>query len=466
MRAISQRKNGDENNVKDFTQKLPPISALDENQAVAKQSLTQFKKENPTNATKTETYDPSDLRNTFKAISLLAHLRSMSLANHLQQNARQQDEDGLADIEHKSQKQNDLMDNRYNSTGKSHLNMDDISGIDNFTLEFRKFIEESANGALRRNPRYSYLYEPISLAYAQNAFEAGMNSNKEDRIKNELKTNEMTNVENSPQFVNSSDFKRTQNLQRKTRQGRSSPEILQNEKPPASSNTSAEHHNVGKNVFEGQLTGNSTDETMSSGNFSEFVNGTYRKIRRTKITRYRIIDGKKVPVETRYDEELVLKTEKHDESDDDYFPEEKNVPAENSNLNIQEFEFKIDRKGDNMNDDTDQDDIKEVSILSNNHEQKIVYAAKSVEEEEEEEPKMSEYDIEENVPKIDFKKKCMNFKFNNLFRKVLFAKILFKAEKRLKKFSLICDPLPEKSIRIKGFTLTCNKHKASLLGHF
>uniref|UniRef100_A0A1I8ECP9 Uncharacterized protein n=1 Tax=Wuchereria bancrofti TaxID=6293 RepID=A0A1I8ECP9_WUCBA len=450
--AISQKNENDEKYVKSFIQKLPAMLALGENQAVNRQT-------NPENATRTEIYDPSNLRNIFKAVSLLAYLHSMSLANRSQTNIREHDEgynkeNGLIDIRNeiaKFQKQNNIMNDQHNNTKKRHLNAENISEIDNFTLELKKLIEETSD-AVRRNPRYSHLIDPLSLTYAQNEFEAEMNSNLRDEIKKALKTNETMDVGNSSEFDNNSDFRRAQKSMIKSRQGREAEVIKKKTVMKTTLNTTVDGANI-----KGQLTGNFTNETMSIINY--FVNGTYvRKVikKKKKIIEEKqpVITGKKVtamnkqpdslsistkddnlatniPDEQKITENIidettsagnhsefssgsyirrVVKTKRidSDQSDNDVGPERKDTTDKKSDLKIQESQIEADYSDndDVIDDPADQNDIREVSILSNGRKEKIIYASKPVEQEEESE--ISESDLQQNVLNTDFKKAKSN----------------------------------------------------------
>ncbi|VDN83533.1 unnamed protein product [Brugia pahangi] len=425
--------------------------AFGENQAVDRQT-------NPENATRVELYDPSNLRNIFKAVSLLAYLHSMSLANRSQANTRQHDEgynkeDGLTHFRNeiaKFQKQNNIMNDQLNSRKKQHLNAENISEINNFTLELKKLIEETSD-AVRRNPQYSHLIDPLSLTYAQNEFEDGMNSNLRDEIKKELKTNETMNIGNSSEFDNNSDFRTAQKSMIKSRQGREAEVIRKKTVVKTTLNTTMDGANI-----KGQLTGNFSNETMSIINY--FANGTYfRKIikKKKKIIQEKqpVITEKKVTAMNKQpdslstsakdnnlatstsDEQITENTvdettsgENHfefssgspqdegyrvtepkgidsDQSDSDVVPERKDAIDRKSDLKIQESHIEADYSDndDVVDDDSaDRNDIREVSILSNGQKEKIIYASKPVEQEEESE--ISESDPQKNVIKADFKK--------------------------------------------------------------
>ncbi|VIO95782.1 Uncharacterized protein BM_BM12983 [Brugia malayi] len=441
----------DEKYVKSLIQKLPAMLAFGENQAVDRQT-------NPENATRVELYDPSNLRNIFKAVSLLAYLHSMSLANRSQANTRQNDEgynkeDGLIHIRNeiaKFQKKNNIMNDQLNSSKKQHLNAENISEINNFTLELKKLIEETSD-AVRRNPRYSHLIDPLSLTYAQNEFEDGMNSNLRDEIKKELKTNETMNIGNSSEFDNNSDFRTAQKSMIKSRQGREAEVIRKKTVVKTTLNTTMDGANI-----KGQLTGNFSNETMSIINY--FANGTYfRKIikKKKKIIQEKqpVITEKKVTAMNKQpdslstsakdnnlatstsDEQITENTVDEttsggnhsefsngspqdegyrvtqpkgidsDQSDSDVVPERKDAIDKKSDLKIQESHIEADYSDndDVVDDDSaDRNDIREVSILSNGQKEKIIYASKPVEQEEESE--ISESDPQKNVIKADFKK--------------------------------------------------------------
>ncbi|CAG9532317.1 unnamed protein product [Cercopithifilaria johnstoni] len=347
MRTINQRSESVEKNEKShLIQKLPPILNLDKNRSASGQHLTLSEGKNSESTIGTETNDRSNPANTFKAVSLLAHLHSMSLANDFQSNARQHDkgynkENGAIDIENKnsgSQKHNDVVDNQYHNTGKSHLNMRDISEIDNFTLKLKKLIEKSVSGALRRNPRHGHPYDlkqnnHSPPTYAQN--ETSTNDVTKDG--KELKITGTMSVEYSSEFANSSDFRSSP--EPKTESGQENGVSLK-KKQSASSNTSID--NITENVFGEQLNGNITNETVTMESYSE----------------------------------------------------------NNEDLDSQTREPQIKIDDDNITDDFDQDGIKEVSILSNNYKEKIIYASKSLEEE----PEKDESDFQNNAPMMDFKR--------------------------------------------------------------
>ncbi|KAK6105715.1 hypothetical protein QQG55_21345 [Brugia pahangi] len=361
----------DEKYVKSLIQKLPAMLAFGENQAVDRQT-------NPENATRVELYDPSNLRNIFKAVSLLAYLHSMSLANRSQANTRQHDEE--------------------------------------------------TSDAVRRNPQYSHLIDPLSLTYAQNEFEDGMNSNLRDEIKKELKTNETMNIGNSSEFDNNSDFRTAQKSMIKSRQGREAEVIrkktvvkttlnttmdganikgqltgnFSNEtmsiinyfanekkvtamnKQPDSLSTSAKDNNLATSTSDEQITENTVDETTSGENHFEFSSGS------PQDEGYRVTEPKGID---------------SDQSDSDVVPERKDAIDRKSDLKIQESHIEADYSDndDVVDDDSaDRNDIREVSILSNGQKEKIIYASKPVEQEEESE--ISESDPQKNVIKADFKK--------------------------------------------------------------
>ncbi|KAM3721835.1 Nonribosomal peptide synthase sidC [Dirofilaria immitis] len=79
-----------------------------------------------------------------------------------------------------------------------------------------------------------------------------------------------------------------------------------------------------------------------------------------------------------------------------------NNRVKNSNLRTQKPQMKVDDGNNMIIGDLDQDDIREVSILSNGTQEIIIYAEKSIEKEEE--PEISEDNNFPNVPKTVFKK--------------------------------------------------------------
>uniref|UniRef100_A0A1I7W5A8 Uncharacterized protein n=1 Tax=Loa loa TaxID=7209 RepID=A0A1I7W5A8_LOALO len=473
MHVISQRrkKRDEEEDTKHLTQKLSAIFALGRNQVVARKHSALFEKMNPENTTRTKMYDGSGLKNTFKGVSLLAQLHSKSLTNHFQPNIRQRkegyrEENGLTstrDENAESQKQNNLMDDRHNSTRKQHLSMKDISK-NNFILKMEKLKNpgKSWNGVVRRNPRNSYMDDPFSLDQVQDEFEARLNSEIGDEIQKELKAYGTMNVRSS-KFTNSSDFRGTQKSNIESRQrrdpavlGKEVKKVLLEKKQPVLLNTSAEDYNlatsiferskiesrqrrdpavVGKevlkkkqpallntsigdynlaaNILERQLTGNFTNETMRPGNYSELSNGSYfRKAEKLKFKSkqriYHVFDVKKIPTDNHSEKQLfVSKTRKLNKSNNGFFPSGENVTNENPDLKIRESQIEIDQNDSGIVDDCDENDIREVSIIHNGHEEKIIYASKSIDEEEEEEekePEISEPNLEQNVQEIDFKK--------------------------------------------------------------
>ncbi|EFO19604.2 hypothetical protein LOAG_08886 [Loa loa] len=413
MHVISQRrkKRDEEEDTKHLTQKLSAIFALGRNQVVARKHSALFEKMNPENTTRTKMYDGSGLKNTFKGVSLLAQLHSKSLTNHFQPNIRQRkegyrEENGLTstrDENAESQKQNNLMDDRHNSTRKQHLSMKDISK-NNFILKMEKLKNpgKSWNGVVRRNPRNSYMDDPFSLDQVQDEFEARLNSEIGDEIQKELKAYGTMNVRSS-KFTNSSDFRGTQKSNIESRQrrdpavlGKEVKKVLLEKKQPVLLNTSAEDYNLATSIFE-------RSKIESRQRRDPAVVG-----KESKQRIYHVFDVKKIPTDNHSEKQLfVSKTRKLNKSNNGFFPSGENVTNENPDLKIRESQIEIDQNDSGIVDDCDENDIREVSIIHNGHEEKIIYASKSIDEEEEEEekePEISEPNLEQNVQEIDFKK--------------------------------------------------------------
>lgn len=338
MHAINQRKENVEKNAKQLIQKLSPILNREKNQSVTGQNLMSSGKKDLVNEASTGADDRSGLANTLKAVSLLAHLHSMSLA---QQNQSQHKKNGLIEIANtntESQKHDNLMKNQHGNTEKWVLSKEDISEIDRFTLELKKLIDESTGGALRRNPRYSYLYDAGSRNFADN--EPGMNE---------------ANTMNAGN-------------------------------PSTISSESTNESKQGNNMMEGKLVGRSTTEMVITSD-SEFANDSMESKINDRVGKY------------------------GNESDDGL--SSKGEDEHNDNLNLKTQKSRIEINGNNdMNDESIHGEIKEVSILSNGREEKIIYASKSVEDETE----TVGTNFPDDVLNINFKKvKCMIFKFNKFF---------------------------------------------------
>ncbi|VDK89436.1 unnamed protein product [Litomosoides sigmodontis] len=268
---------------------------------------------------------------------------------------------------------NDLVDNGHDNTEKWQLSMEDISKINNFTSELKRLIEESASGSLRRNPRYSYLSDPFLRSYIENDA-AGMNAANNDGKE------ESTTVGNSPEFTTTLDFSTAE---------------------PKTQGSHPENDNTVLSSAQSTSLTASTDVTeRSTENFtSETVNTSPSETAKTKI------DNR----------------EEEEEGKGEEMAKGETYSTKNTlNLNTQEHQRKT--ADSDIVHDSDSD-FQVVSVLSNDHGEKIIYASKTIEKETE----TDGLNPQNFAPYINFKRvKCMTFKFSNLLHRALLARKFLK----------------------------------------
>uniref|UniRef100_A0A915Q4E6 Uncharacterized protein n=1 Tax=Setaria digitata TaxID=48799 RepID=A0A915Q4E6_9BILA len=212
---VAQKGKEIEENAQDVALRMP--SVLDKNHVTAGWHLAHFEWKNPYRKARIQKPSPLD---TLKAVSLLALLHSISSGDHFQPGIRRRIEgyykDALANTRNKMdtnlQKQVNITDNFNHNSSRWDLNVDDTSKTNDFNLGLMKLTEESANSVLRRNPRYSYLSNPLSLVYAADDFGAEMDFNINSKVEKQLKINETMNMEDSAKFISDLDFRKFQKL--------------------------------------------------------------------------------------------------------------------------------------------------------------------------------------------------------------------------------------------------------------